>query len=63
MYECRLEPRLDDLLDDPILGAVLECDRLSRDDLNRLIEQARRALIEVPRQWQLPQVEMKRVSE
>jgi hypothetical protein len=48
------EPKLDDLLSDPILDILLAHDRVSRDDLNRVLEGARQALARVPRQWQRP---------
>jgi hypothetical protein len=46
------EPQLDDLLSDPILDILLAHDRVSRDDLARVLERARQALARVPRQWQ-----------
>ena len=46
------EPQLDDLLSDPILDILLAHDRVSRDDLARVLEGARQALARVPRQWQ-----------
>jgi len=48
------EPQLDDLLSDPILDILLAHDRVSRDDLARVLEGARQALARVPRQWQRP---------
>ena len=48
------EPKLDDLLSDPILDILLAHDRVSRDDLARVLEGARQALARVPRQWQRP---------
>lgn len=45
------EPTLDDLLSDPILDVLLTHDRVSRDDLDRVITEARRTLARVPRQW------------
>jgi hypothetical protein len=45
------EPNLDDLLDDPILDVLLAHDRVSKDGLRQLIEQARADLARVPRQW------------
>jgi hypothetical protein len=51
--KCRSEPSLADLLDDPILDAILVRDRLTRDDLLRVIEQARHTLARVPRDWQI----------
>jgi hypothetical protein len=49
------EPQLDDLLTDPILDILLAHDRVSRDDLARVLEGARQALARVPRQWQRPE--------
>jgi hypothetical protein len=46
------EPTLDDLLSDPILDVLLAHDRVSRDDLRRLVEQAQRTLARTPRQWE-----------
>jgi len=48
------EPQLDDLLSDPILDILLAHDRVSRDDLARVLDDARQALARVPRQWQRP---------
>lgn len=47
----RDEPRLDDLLSDPILDVMLTRDRVSRDELRHLVEEARLALARVPREW------------
>jgi len=47
------EPKLDDLLSDPILDVLLTCDRVTRDELDRVIEQARQTLARVPREWHL----------
>jgi hypothetical protein len=49
----RDEPRLDDLLSDPMLDALLIVDRVSRDELRRLVEEARLTLARVPREWTL----------
>jgi hypothetical protein len=49
----RDEPRLDDLLSDPMLDALLMGDRVSRDELRRLVEEARLTLARVPREWTL----------
>jgi hypothetical protein len=49
------EPQLDDLLSDPIIDILLAHDRVSRDDLARVLEGARQALARVPRQWQRPE--------
>lgn len=46
------EPKLDDLLSDPILDILLAHDRVSRDDLDRVVQTARMALARIPRQWQ-----------
>jgi hypothetical protein len=45
------EPKLDDLLDDPILDVLLAYDRVSKDDLRQFVEQARADLARVPRIW------------
>jgi hypothetical protein len=50
MRACK-EPKLDDLLSDPILDKLLAHDRVSRDDLDRVVETARRTLARIPRQW------------
>jgi len=47
----REEPRLDDLLSDPMLDAMLMRDGVSRDELRRLVEHARLTLARVPREW------------
>ena len=39
-----IEPTLQDLLNDPILGLLLAYDGLSREDLGRAIERGRQAL-------------------
>jgi hypothetical protein len=52
------EPKLEDLLSDPILDILLAYDRLSREDLSRAIEAARKALARVPRQWQVERQEV-----
>ena len=49
----RDEPRLEDLLSDPMLDALLMGDRVSRDELRRLVEEARLTLARVPREWTL----------
>jgi hypothetical protein len=55
MERCwREEPRLDDLLSDPMLDAMLARDRISRDELRRLVEEARLTLARVPREWAVP---------
>jgi L-aminopeptidase/D-esterase-like protein len=51
MRRCRPEPMLEDLLNDPILDVILDHDRLTRDDLHRVIQEARRTLARVPREW------------
>jgi len=43
------EPKLDDLLEDPILDILLAHDGVSRDELHRLVEQARQSLARRPR--------------
>ena len=45
------EPKLEDLLEDPILDVLLAHDRISRDDLHEVLERARRALALAPRAW------------
>jgi hypothetical protein len=50
--QCK-EPKLDDLLDDPILDVLLAHDRISKDDLRQFVEQARADLARVPRQWEI----------
>lgn len=47
------EPKLEDLLADPILDVLLAHDRISRDDLHQVVERARRALALSPRAWKL----------
>ncbi|HEY2112885.1 MAG TPA: hypothetical protein VGH25_14275 [Dongiaceae bacterium] len=51
------EPKLEDLLEDPILDVLLAHDRISRDDLHQVVEQARRALALAPRAWKLDEEE------
>jgi hypothetical protein len=38
-------------MNDPILDAILARDRLTRDDLHWVIQEARRTLARVPREW------------
>ena len=45
------EPKLDDLLSDPMLDTMLLRDRISREDLRRVVDEARLALARVPREW------------
>jgi hypothetical protein len=45
------EPKLEELLSDPILDVLLERDRISREELRRVVEQARQTLARVPREW------------
>ena len=47
------EPKLEDLLEDPILDVLLAHDGISRDDLHEVVQQARRALALAPRAWKL----------
>jgi hypothetical protein len=47
------EPKLEDLLADPILDVLLAHDRISRADLHQVVERARRALALSPRAWKL----------
>ncbi len=42
MCDFQGEPKLSELLGDPILHLMLDCDRISLEDLRRLIEQTRR---------------------
>jgi hypothetical protein len=45
------EPRLDELLSDPMVDILLLRDRISREDLRRVVEEARLTLARVPREW------------
>jgi hypothetical protein len=45
------EPTLEDLLNDSTLDALLSRDGVSKDDLHRLVADARKALARVPRSW------------
>jgi hypothetical protein len=38
------EPKLDDLLDDPVIDVLLEHDGVSKDDLRHLMAETRRRL-------------------
>ena len=53
MPKCVPQATLADVLNDPIIDAILARDRLNRDDLHRVIVQARQTLARVPRQWQV----------
>jgi hypothetical protein len=44
---------LADILSDPIVDAILARDQLSRDDLHRMIDEARQTVARVPRKWRL----------
>ena len=46
------EPTLDEILNDPTLDALLARDGVSKDELNRIIDEARETLARVPRSWQ-----------
>ncbi len=46
------EPKLDDLMADPILDVLLDRDGVTRDDLHHVVEQAREDLARVPRTWE-----------
>ena len=46
------EPTLDEILNDPTLDTLLARDGVSKDELNRIIDEAREALARVPRSWQ-----------
>jgi hypothetical protein len=50
--ECR-EPTLDDLLSDPTLDTLLARDGVTKDELQRVIEDARETLARVPRSWRI----------
>lgn len=41
----RKEPELDDLLDDPVMRAVMDSDRVDNKDLRTLIDDARTRLM------------------
>ena len=45
------EPMLDDLLSDSTLDKLLACDGVSKEELRRVVEDARDALARVPRSW------------
>ena len=45
------EPTLDDLLSDPTLDTLLTHDGVTKDELERVIKDARAALARVPRSW------------
>jgi hypothetical protein len=45
------EPKLDDLMADPILDVLLARDGVTRDDLHQVVERAREDLARVPREW------------
>jgi hypothetical protein len=45
------EPRLEELLSDPMVDILLLRDRITREDLRRVVEEARLALARVPRKW------------
>ena len=47
----RKEPKLADLINDPILDVLLARDGVTRDDLHQVVEQAREDLARVPRTW------------
>ena len=44
------EPKLDDLMADPILDVLLDRDGVTKDDLHQVVERAREALARVPRE-------------
>jgi hypothetical protein len=46
------EPKLKDLIDDPILDVLLAHDGVTRDDLHQVVERAREDLARVPRKWE-----------
>jgi hypothetical protein len=45
------EPKLDELLSDPMVDILLSRDRISREELHRVLEEARLTLARVPREW------------
>ena len=45
------EPTLDEILNDSTLDTLLARDGVTRDDLHRVIEEARETLARVPRSW------------
>ena len=47
------EPTLDDLLCDPALDTLIARDGVTKDELHRVIEDAREMLARVPRSWQV----------
>jgi hypothetical protein len=51
MPKCLPPPKLADLLSDPIHDMILVHARLNRGDLYRVIDEARRTLARMPRQW------------
>jgi hypothetical protein len=46
------EPTLDEILNDPTLDTLLARDGISKDELSRIIDDARETLARVPRSWQ-----------
>jgi hypothetical protein len=46
------EPTLREILSDPTLDTLLARDGISKDELNRIIDEARETLARVPRSWQ-----------
>jgi hypothetical protein len=56
------EPKLDDLLSDPILDVLLARDGISREELRRVVDQARRTLARVPREWRINEATQTRVA-
>ena len=45
------EATLDEILNDPTLDTLLARDGISKDELNRIIDEARENLARVPRSW------------
>ena len=45
------EPTLDEILNDPTLDTLLARDGISKEELNRIIDEARETLARVPRSW------------
>ena len=47
------EPTLDDLLCDPTLDTLIARDGVTKDELQRVIEDTRETLARVPRSWRI----------
>jgi hypothetical protein len=46
------EPTLDEILNDPTLDTLMARDGISKEELNRIIDEAPETLARVPRSWQ-----------